>query len=110
MNLKIEDIKSLEPGKIYVISVNDYNSKKTQVTVDNLLAIAKEFNLRFLILSKDIAEIISVPEGLEIKKKPKRKSFSKCPMGIVLKSGNRYDFSKCDYNGSYCKKGCDTKK
>jgi len=68
MELNIETIKALDPGKVYVIAI-DFSKCVDFDFVDPLLEIGRRYNIAFLFLDKDNMEIISVPEGYEIVKK-----------------------------------------
>jgi len=72
MNIEIEDIKSLEPGKIYWITISRSrlleDPESLGEMIENLKKIGKDLSLNF-IFSLDGTRPISVPEGIEIVQK-----------------------------------------
>jgi len=67
MELNVENIKALDPGKIYVVSV-DASSVNLDMMVEQLVEIARQFSITFLFIDKDTMEIVSAPKGLKVVK------------------------------------------
>ena len=68
LSIDIEDIKALDPGKVYAVSLDVIsNMDAAQNIVETLSDIGKEYNLKFIYLTKGSAELISAPEGIEVK-------------------------------------------
>lgn len=70
MQIEIEDIKALEPGKIYVVALDIMQDVDAAMqTIETMAVMAKDFGIQFIFVAKDTVEFISVPEGYEITKK-----------------------------------------
>jgi hypothetical protein len=66
MTLEIEDIKALDPGKIYAVEFDPTGGLPLENALDNLQQVSAEFGLRFVVLLKGSTKVISVPDGLTI--------------------------------------------
>lgn len=68
----VESIKSLDPGKTYIVQVNtDYVfGKELSELLDFVQEICKRVNISFIVIPKEI-NIVSAPEGFDFgEKKP----------------------------------------
>ncbi len=72
MNLEIESIKALEPGKIYWITISEEFLHKYAEDLDEMIKkwreAGKEQNINFIFAIEGIKPV-SVPEGIEIVQK-----------------------------------------
>jgi len=66
MKIDIEDIKALEPGKIYAVSLDMRALDAAQSSVETLSDIGRDLDLKFIFLMKGSAELISAPEGMKV--------------------------------------------
>lgn len=63
MKIDIEDIKALEPGKIYPVSVN-LEDPDVWDYVECLMEAGRDCDIKFIFFAKGVAELISAPEGM----------------------------------------------
>lgn len=68
MELNIENIKALEPGKVYVLEVNFFDID-LEVIRRVIEEAARSFDIRFIVIDKNTMEIKSVPDGYDLVKK-----------------------------------------
>jgi len=66
MEIDIEDIKALDPGKVYVITLDSVLLEEGQHIAESLNKVGKEHNIKFIIFAKGFAELVSAPEGIEV--------------------------------------------
>ncbi len=66
MELNVELVKALEPGKIYALKIEDRVDLK--YVSEFCESVEHEFDIRFIILGP-YYDIVSCPEGYEFKKK-----------------------------------------
>jgi hypothetical protein len=64
MELPIENIRALDPGKIYVVEL----SRDGVEAAEHYAELAIAYGLKFIFTIKGLHEFINVPEGYEIKK------------------------------------------
>ena len=64
MELNVENIKALEPGKVYVVEVSPECLEGS--FAENLIQFGKDHNIDFLIFPKGFVQVVSAPEGLEV--------------------------------------------
>lgn len=69
MDIKIEDIKSLDPGKVYLVYLDFKNNLDKLEVIEEYIRIlqetAREVGITFLFLDKNIMEVKS-PTEIEI--------------------------------------------
>ena len=66
--IDVEHIKALDPGKVYVVEIDALalGSALAEEFVSQLMSYEKELGLKFILMVKGLAKIISAPEGLEV--------------------------------------------